>query len=129
MGFLDNLENNLKALESRDDPADAVEGQRRRDAERKKAVAAAPWAARLRSGSYTEELLRAATRAGYARRTKVHMAWLDTVLRLEARDRRLELRPTSEGVTAVFIEQNREVRKEPVDLDGNPESLISELLG
>ena len=128
MGFLDNLENNLKALESREDPADAAEQHRRREADRNHALAAAPWAERLRSGPYTAELLKAATRAGYARRTKVHLAWLDTTLRLEARDRRLELRPTPGGVLAVYLEENREVRSAPVDLDGNPETLVNDWL-
>ena len=128
MSFLDNLENNLKALESREERG-STEPPGRREAERQRALAAAPYAERLRSGPYTAGLLGAAARAGHARRTKVHLAWLDTTLRLEARDRKLELRPTPAGVVAVFLEEDREVRTLPVDLDGDPEALVREWLG
>jgi hypothetical protein len=129
MGFLDSLESNLKALESQGEGVDAAAQKRRREEERKQALAAAPWAERLRSGPYTERLLSAAVRAGHARRTKVHMAWLDTVLRLEAGGRRLELRPRPDGVVAVCLEENREVRSIPVDLQGDPETLVLKWLG
>jgi hypothetical protein len=73
-------------------------------------------------------LLKQATRIGYATRTKVHLAWIGTTLRLEARGSKLELRPTPQGVVAVFIENNAEVRSVAVDLGGNPESLAREWL-
>ena len=47
------------------------------------------------------------------------MAWLGTTLRLEARDRRLELRPTANGVVAAYLENGGEVRSEPLDLAGD----------
>ena len=40
----------------------------------------------------------------------------------------MELRPTPAGVTAAFIENNVEVRTAPVDLAGDPESLVREWL-
>jgi len=128
MSFLDNLENNLKTLESQDSGAE-LEQQRQREAQRRQAVAAAPYAEQLKSSPYTAELLKHATRAGYKLRTKVHLAWIGSTLRLEARDRKLELRPTPEGVVAAFLEDNRELRTLPIDLDGNPEALVSEWLG
>ena len=127
MSFLDNLENNLKSLESREEGADA-ESAKQRDARRQKALAAAPWAERLKSDPYTAELLKQATRAGYQARTKVHLAWLGTTLRLEARERRLELRPTPEGVVAAFLENGQEIRTQPVDLKGDPATLVREWL-
>ena len=127
MSFLDNLENNLKNLESRDEAPQGA-NLRERDARRRQALAAAPHAERLKASPYTAELLKQATRAGHQARTKVHLAWLGTTLRLEARERRLELRPTPDGIVAVFLEGGREVRTQPVDLDSNPEVLVREWL-
>ena len=129
MSFLDSLENNLKNMESREETGSHDRGERRqRDSERARAHASAANAERLRKGSYTVELLKQATRLSHAMRTKIHLAWLGTTLRLEARDRKLELRPTPTGIIAAFIENNVEVRTAPVDLAGNPESLVREWL-
>lgn len=125
MSFLDNLENNLKSLESQEEgQEEAARQQRERERERAGAQAAAPYAEQLKKGPYTEELLKQAARIGFAMRTKVHVAWLGSTLRLEARERRLELRPTPTGVVAVEIDQNREIHTEPLDLKGNPEDLL-----
>jgi hypothetical protein len=129
MSFLDSLENNLKNMESREETGSHDRGDRRqRDSERAKSQASAASAERLRKGTYTTELLKQATRLGHAMRTKVHLAWLGTTLRLEARGHKLELRPTPTGVVAAFIENNVEVRTAPVDLAGDPESLVREWL-
>lgn len=129
MSFLDNLESNLKALESRDEAAAPSEAEkRRRDNDAALARAAAPFADRLKRAPFTSELLKHATRLGFAARTKVHIAWLGTTLRLEARERRLELRPTPEGVLAVFLEDGQERRTRPLDLDSNAEELAREWL-
>jgi hypothetical protein len=113
VSFLDNLENNLKALESRDE---GLDDSRRRDGDRGRMLAIAPWAERLKREPYAQDLMREATIAGRVRRMKVHLAWIDSTLRLEARDHRLELRPTSDGVVAFFLHGNHEVNQEPVDL-------------
>jgi hypothetical protein len=129
MSFLDSLENNLKNMESREETGSHDRGERRqRDSQRATSQASAANAERLRKGGYTAELLKQATRLGHAMRTKVHLAWLGTTLRLEARSRKLELRPTPTGVIAAFIENNVEVRAVPVDLAGDPESLVREWL-
>ena len=129
MGFLDSLENNLKSLESQEEGANSrKEEQKRREDERARAAAAAPYAEQLQSGPFVPALLTHATAIGHGLRTKVHMAWLGTSLRLEARDRKLELRPTAEGVVAAFLENNVELRREIVDLTGNPEKLAREWL-
>jgi len=129
MSFLDNLESNLKSMESREERGDQnSRDAKSRDSERARAQASAVYAEHLRKGPYAAELLRQATRLGHAMRTKVHLAWLGTTLRLEARGSKLELRPTPEGVIAAFIESNAEVRSVAVDLASNPESLAREWL-
>jgi hypothetical protein len=128
MSFLDNLENTLKNLEGREE-RDPNEGKRR-EAEQEQARAAGPFAEKLRIAPYTQELLGIATQAGYRQRTKVHIAWLGSTLRLEARDKRLDLRPTPDGIIAIFLEGNTEVRQQPVDLDtGQPQELVEQWLG
>lgn|GEM_PF-341809 len=121
MSFLDNLENNLKALESRDEGG--LDESRRRETERERVVAVAPWAERLKSGPYAETLMRQAAVAGRQRRIKVNLMWIGTTLRLEAKVHRLELRPTPKGVMAVFLRAGEEIAREPVDLAGDPQAL------
>jgi len=128
MSFLDSLEDNLKNLERQDFGARHNRDRQQMDSERAKAMAAAAHAEQLRKDPYTAELLKQVTRLSHAIRTKVNLAWIGTTLRLEARGRRLELRPTSTGVVAAFIEGNREVRTAPLDLGSNPEDLAREWL-
>src|ERR1044071_8821174 len=121
MSFLDDLENNLKSLESREESNDAVEQQRRaRERDRAEAQASAPYAEELKKGPFTAELLKQAARVGFEKRTKVHVAWLGSTLKLEAREQKLELRPTGSGVQAVYSDG----RTETVDLKGSAESFI-----
>lgn len=123
MSFLDNLENNLKSLESRDEPgADS----RRRDRERDLALASAPWAERLKNEPFTRKLMQQATIAGRQRRMKVNLMWIGTAFRLEARGHRLELRPGPKGITAVFMNGADEIRQKPVDISADPQALIAE---
>ena len=125
MSFLDNLENNLKSLESREEGKDAAEQQRRvRERERADTQAAAPYAEELKKGPFTAELLKQAARVGFEKRTKVHIAWLGSTLRLEARERRLELRPTGSGIQAVYLEDGRETRTEPLDWKTSAEDFV-----
>ena len=123
VSFLDNLENNLKALEGRDE---GLDDSRRRESDRDRRLAIAPWAERLKREPYAEALMRQTTLAGRQRRMKVNLSWIETTLRLEARDHRLELRPTPEGIVAVFVYDNEEVRRTPVDLAGDPQGLTNE---
>jgi hypothetical protein len=125
MGFLDNLENDLKTLENAGQGREGAEReQKAREQARADAQAAAPHAEALKKSPFTSELLKQAARVGFAMRTKVHIAWLGSTLRLEARERRLELRPTAAGVVAAYIEGGSEVRTEPLDLGGNPEAFV-----
>jgi hypothetical protein len=124
MSFLDNLENNLKALESREQGG-LDEGDKRENA-KKRALAEKPWADRLQKDPWTATLMQRVTRAGYERRTKVHLIWVGTTLRMEARGLRLELRPRPDGITAVFLRGAEPVRQERIDMTVDPEKLIAE---
>ena len=130
MSFSDNLENNLKSLESADerDPAAATRNQRNKQSQRAITLASAPQAEKLRSGKFTSGLLTHATRIGHGLRTKVDIIWLGTTLRLQAREHRLELRPSPEGIMAHFLVDGQEIRKQKVDLSVNPEQLAKEWL-
>lgn len=126
MSFLDNLENSLKSLENQDERGSNE--RQNRDSERKAAMAAAPWAEKLKNGAFTQGLLKQATRIGFEKRAKVYIAWLGTTLKLESRDRKLELRPTPSGVTALFLEAGKETREQALDLTGDPEQLVHQWL-
>ena len=130
MSFLDSLENNLKALESREeaDPAKLARDNAAREAERSEAEKAAPFVEALRNGPFTATLLTACRVVGHRNRTLVRPTWMDTVLRLDARERRLELCPGAGGVTAVYFENGAETRRAPVDLNGDAEALAREWL-
>jgi hypothetical protein len=127
MGFLDNLEDSLKNLESREE-RDPQEDQRKQD-ERSRQLATAPWAEKLRTSPYAQKLFDDAAATGHRLRTKIYMAWLDGTLRLEAKERRLELRPTPEGIVAAFIDPGGETRPRALDLNSDPKDLLKEWLG
>lgn len=126
MGFLDNLESNLKALESREGRDPRERGLRAED--RARAAASAPWASKLKRSAYVETLLAATAPAAHRLRSKIYIAWLDTTLRLESRGKKLDLRPTPGGVVAVFLEGGRETHSEAVDLDRGPGDLLDRWL-
>jgi hypothetical protein len=125
MGFLDDLENNLKSLESSEQGKDDAERAHRvRESERAQSQAVAPFAEQLKKSPFTAELLTQAARVGFSLRTKVHVAWLGSTLRLEARGKRLEFRPTPQGIVAGYIENGQETRTEACDLNGSAEDLV-----
>jgi hypothetical protein len=125
MSFLDNLENNLKSLESSEQGREDKErAQRTREMDRARVQSVAPFAEELKKGPYTEELLKQATRVGFSLRTKVNIIWIGTTLRLEAREKRLELRPTPQGIVAAYLENGQETGTQPLDLKGNPGDLV-----
>lgn len=121
VSFLDSLENNLKTLETQEETGNH---SRQREKDRGRALATAPWAERLKKEPYAQNLMREATVAGRERRMKVHLAWLDTALRLEARTLRLELRPTPEGIVAIFMNGDGATARQAVDLASDPRKLV-----
>lgn len=122
MSFLDNLENDLKALEGRDEGG--VDNGAWRDKERKAARASAQSAEKLRQSPWTQKLMQQVTVAGHRRRIKVNLVWAGTILRLEARGNRLELRPMPAGINAVFGRGIDDMEAQPVNLDSDPAGLI-----
>jgi hypothetical protein len=129
MSFLDDLENSLKSLEnSEEGRANRENEHRQRERERAATQAAAPYAEELKHGPFTAALLRDAARIGHSLRTKIHIVWLGSTLRLEAREKRLELRPTAEGIVAAQMENGRETVVEPLDMKTGPEQLIRKWL-
>jgi hypothetical protein len=130
MSFLDNLESTLKNLEGASDRGDTrrKDGQRMQQ-ERSQARAAAPFAEELKKGPFANEFLIHAVRIGHASRTKVTPLWVGHTLRVDARERRLEFRPTPEGVLAVFMEDGVERSSEILDLKKTvPEKLAERWL-
>jgi len=125
MGFLDSLEGDLKNLEAaaERDPAEAARRQAARDAERAAARASASHAEQLRTSKFTADLLNQAVLLGRARRLIVRVSWIGSALRLEARDHRLELRPTATNVEAHFLNGTAEARSQAVDFSSRPEDL------
>lgn len=131
MSFLDNLENNLKALESRNErnPEALAREAAAREAARAAAIAIAPFAEALRNGPFKDILLMACRDIGHRRRVLVRPVWVDSTLRLEAGSKKLELRPTPNGVLAVFIESGNEQECMPIDLASDPVRLAEKWLG
>src|SRR5579871_6088216 len=117
MGYLDNLENNLKALENQEqrDPEKVKREQERREAERTAALQRAPHAEALKNSPFTSELLTQCRAIGHGQRVLVQFTWLGETLRLDAKTKRMELVPTSEGIMAVFSESGTETGRERVD--------------
>ena len=129
MSYLDNLESSLKSLETNEErSADIQRDATHRATEKAKALAVAPFADALKNGVFTQEFLTHATRIGFEQRTKVQPTWLGTTLRLQAKERRLELRPTPEGVMAVYFEGDQEQGSESVDLEGSAEEFAKRWL-
>jgi hypothetical protein len=50
------------------------------------------------------------------------------MLRLEARERRLELRPTAEGIVAAFVEPDGATKTQAVNLASDPTQLLQQWL-
>jgi hypothetical protein len=122
MSFLDNLESNLKALESRNerDPEALAREAAAREAARSVALQIAPHAEALRNGPFKDGLLTACRDIGHRRRILVRPVWVDSTLRLEAGVKKLELRPTPSGVFAVFFDGGRERESIAIDLSSDP---------
>src|SRR5580693_9151012 len=104
MGFLDNLENNLKALENQEerDPEKVKRDRDRRETDRNAALLRAPHADALKNSAFTSELLSQCRTIGHGQRVLVRFTWIGESLRLDAQTKRMELTPTTEGITAVF---------------------------
>ena len=130
MSFLDNLENDLKALESQqeNDPEKLRREQEARAAEKAAALKAAPHADALKHSQFTQDFLTACRTIGHGQRTLVRFTWVGNTLRLEAKQKKLDLNPTPDGIEAVFFEDDQEKGRQPVDLNGDPHELAARWL-
>jgi len=130
MGFLDNLENNLKAMESREerDPEALAREAAARDAARSEALRIAQHADALRNGPFADGLLTACRALGHRKRVLVRPTWLGYTLRLEAGADKLELRPTADGVLAVYFQGEAETKRKPLDLSSDPVKIAEQWL-
>ena len=119
MSFLDNLENNLKALENREekDPEKIRRDQERHEAERAEARARAPYAEALKNSAFTSEFLTQCRAVGHGQRVLVKFTWIGETLRLDAQSKRLELIPTGEGILAVSSSGGQELNRSVLDLN------------
>lgn len=117
MSFLDNLENNLKALESREekDPEKVKREQARRESDRTAALLRAPHAEALKNSPFTMDLLTQCRTIGHAQRVLVQFTWLGEALRLDAKTKRMELTPTAKGITAVLSVNGDETERVTVN--------------
>ena len=117
MSYLDNLENNLKALENQEerDPQKVRREQERREAERSAALLRAPYVEALKNSPFTLELLTQCRAIGHQQRVLVQFTWLGETLRLDAKSKRMLLAPTSEGITAVFSVDGDETGRETIN--------------
>ena len=128
MGFLDNLENTLKNAERGAEREDEKSNSVSRAEELAALRAAAPNAEVLKKGQWTQDLLTQAVTIGHGLRMRVGMAWIGTTLRLEAKEKRLDLQPTATGIDAVYFVDGVETAREPVDLSSAPELLARKWL-
>jgi|SRR5450755_2566572 hypothetical protein len=117
MSFLDNLENNLNALERQEekDPEKEKRAHERREAERTAALRRAPHVEALKDSAFTSELLTQCRTVGHAQRTLVQFVWAGETLRLDAKTKRMELTPTEDGITATCFLNGEETGRTTVD--------------
>jgi hypothetical protein len=117
MSFLDNLENNLKALESQEerDPEKVKRDHERRDAERNAALLRAPYVEALKNSEFTTNLLTECRTIGHGQRVLVQFTWIGESLRLTAKNKRMELTPSTEGIIAVMSQDGDETARATID--------------
>ena len=132
MSFLDNLENNLKALEGREekDPEVQKRERDRRESEKAAALLRAPYAETLKKSEFTSSLLTECRAVGRTQRVLVQFTWIGDTLRLDAKEKRLELVPTAEGIVGVSSASGVEVGRWPIDFEtGDAAALAQRWLG
>jgi hypothetical protein len=117
MSFLDNLENNLKALESQEekDPEKVARDRERRESERNAALLRAPFVEALKSSPFTDTLLTECRAVGREQRVLVQFLWIGENLRLNAKNKRMELMPSPEGIIAVQSVDGLETGRTTID--------------
>lgn len=127
MSFLDNLENNLKALENQEekDPEKVKRDKERREAERNAALLRAPYVEALKNSPFTTQLLTECRTIGHGQRVLVQFVWIGESLRLNAKNKRMELTPSSEGIEAVMSQDGEEIARTTVDPNKDDPSALA----
>ena len=117
MSFLDNLENNLKALESQEekDPEKVKRDREQREAERNAALLRAPHVEALKNSAFTSNLLTECRTIGHGQRVLVQFTWVGETLRLNAKTKRMDLIPSPEGILAILSEGGAETSRTIID--------------
>ena len=117
MSFLDNLENNLKALENLEekDPEKVQREKERRESDRTAALERAPYVDALKNSQFTTDLLTECRTIGHGQRVLVKFIWIGETLRLDAQSKRMELIPTPAGIEAVISEAGAEKDRVTID--------------
>jgi hypothetical protein len=117
MSFLDNLENNLKALESQEekDPEKVKRDREQREAERNAALLRAPHVEALKNSPFTSNLLTECRTIGHGQRVLVQFTWIGETLRLNAKTKRMDLIPSPEGILAILSEAGAETSRTIID--------------
>jgi hypothetical protein len=117
VSYLDNLENNLKALESLEekDPEKIQRDRERREADRNAALMRAPHVDALKNSAFTAELLTQCRIIGHGQRVLVQFTWIGETLRLDAKTKRMELIPTIDGIAVVFLDGGAETGRTSID--------------
>src|SRR5579871_4616389 len=131
MSFLDNLENNLNALERIEerDPDKIKRDRERQEEERQQALRRAPNVDALKTSEFTSNLLTQCRTIGREHRVLVRFTWIGENLRLDAAEKRMELVPTADGVEAVCSANGVESKRTLLTLDSSdPEQLVREWL-
>lgn len=128
MSYLDNLENNLKALENREekDPEKVKRDQERREADRTAARLRSPHVEALKNSAFTSDLLTHCRTIGREQRVLVQFTWIEERLRLDAKAKRMELTPTAAGILAVFSVDGSETGREAVDLHADDAAALAQ---
>lgn len=127
MSFLDNLENNLNALERQEekDPEKVKRDRERRETERDAALLRAPHAEALKNSAFTSQLMTECRAIGHGQRVMVRFTWIDETLRLDAGPKRLELIPTAEGISAVSSTDGVETARAIINLEGDDAASVA----
>ena len=131
MSFLDNLENNLNALEriEEKDPEKLKREQERRESERRDALLRGPHVEALKTSAFTQELLGQLRVVGREFRVLPRFTWIEEVLRIDAGTKRMEFVPTAKGIEAVMSADGVEKSRGMVDVEkDDAEKLAREFL-
>lgn len=67
-------------------------------------------------------------RTSHQIRSRIQVVWLETALKLEFKEHRLELRATADGILVVSVRNGKEEKVAPADLNANGSELVQDWL-